>query len=184
MLFIISGPSGVGKNTVVEEVKKRIPALEETISATTRAPRAGEQNGVHYHFLTPADFEEKIVQGYFLEHFNVHGNQYGTPRSEIERITAAGHIPLLVIDVQGGLRVKELLGDEAVLIFIAPESLDALKTRIAERGAHEENIAERLHNAHMELAAGKQYDYTVINATGKVAKAAADVAKIIKNQSH
>lgn len=182
-LFIISGPSGVGKNTVVEEVKKILPELEETVSATTRAPRTGEIDGTHYHFLTPAAFEEKVAQGYFLEHFNVHGNHYGTPRSEVERIATRGHLPLLVIDVQGGLRVKELLGEDAILIFIAPESLAALEVRIAERGANEENLAVRLRNAAAEMAAAERYDYTVINATGQVAATARQIAEIIKKHS-
>ncbi len=178
-IFFISGPSTVGKNTIVDGVKKLIPELEETVSCTTRQKRPYEKNKVHYHFLSKKEFEQKIKNDEFLEYFEVHGKYYGTLKSEIDRIIKNNHIPLAIIDVQGALYAKKH-NPNVVLIFIEPDSLEILEKRLRARNIDSAEFEIRLKNAKNELMQAKFYNYRVINHLGKVKKAIQEVAEIIK----
>ncbi len=162
-VFVITGPSGVGKGTLIRTLRERVPELELSVSATTRAPRPGEQDGVDYHFLGDADFQRRVDADEFVEHAQYSGRRYGTLRAELERRTAAGHPVVLEIEVQGARQVRTTL-PEAVQVFIAPPSLDALHTRLVGRGTDdEEQVAARLRVAEEELAAKDEFGHVVIN---------------------
>ena len=160
-LIVLSGPAGVGKTTVAERLCREL-GLRRSVSATTRTPRPGEANGRDYLFLTEDEFERRLARGEFLEHARVHGNLYGTPRGAIEEALRAGTTCLLVIDVQGGLQVRQAF-PEALLVFLdAPD--DALVERLDGRGteAKHERDARRA-GAHAERARREHYDYCVCN---------------------
>ena len=162
-LFVLSGPSGSGKNTVYEALRQKMPSLTQTVSATTRPARSGEMDGVDYYFLTTQEFEEKIAEDAFVEYVRYGENYYGTLKSEIIRLTAAGKTILLIIEVRGALRFKELF-PQAVSIFLLPPSEDALRDRILKRGQNTpEEVEARLTIAMQELSLKDQYDYNVIN---------------------
>jgi guanylate kinase len=163
MVFVITGPSGVGKGTLIRGLLERIPELELSTSATTRKPRPGEQDGVDYHFLTPQHFAEHVKAGDFVEHATYSGNLYGTLRSELERRARAGHPVVLEIEVQGARQVREAIPD-SVAVFIAPPSLDALRVRLVGRGTDTpEEVEERLRTAERELEAQPEFGYVVVN---------------------
>lgn len=163
-LFVISGPSGAGKGTLVRLIEDRIPDLWLSVSATTRSPREGEVEGREYFFLSNAQFDDLIENDGLLEWAEVHGNRYGTPRAEVERRVAEGAQVILEIDPQGALQVREH-DPEAVLIFIMPPSREELERRLRGRGTEsEEQISCRLGNAADELALVGTYDYVVLNA--------------------
>lgn len=174
-LFVISGPSGAGKGTLVQRLVERVPHTWVSISATTRAPRTGEIDGLHYRFMTPEEFERIIEEGGFVEWANVHSHYYGTPAGPIIEHLEAGDNVLLEIDVQGGFQVREKFPD-AKLLFIAPPSMEVLEQRLRGRGTDsDEEIAKRLRNAKGELEASKDYDIVVVNddleeATDKLAE--------------
>ena len=152
-VFVITGPSGVGKGTLIRGLLVRIPELELSVSATTRKPRPGEQDGVDYHFLTDAEFDRKVAAGAFVEHAAYSGRRYGTLRSELERRTGAGVPVVLEIEVQGARQVRKTL-PTAVQVFIVPPSEQALRERLVGRGTDEpEQIERRLAVAERELAA-------------------------------
>src|SRR6476619_4406951 len=132
-VFVITGPSGVGKGTLIRLLRERIPALELSVSATTRAPRPGEEDGVDYHFLSDEEFAEKVAAGEFVEWAQYSGRRYGTLRAELERHLDAGHPVVLEIEVQGARQVRKAM-PEAIQVFIAPPSLDTLRTRLIGRG--------------------------------------------------
>ena len=132
-MFVITGPSGVGKGTLIRGLLERVPELELSVSATTRQPRPGEHDGVDYHFLTPEEFERRVAGGDFVEHATYSGNRYGTLRSELERRLADGLPVVLEIEVQGARQVREAM-PEAVEVFIAPPSREALRARLVGRG--------------------------------------------------
>jgi guanylate kinase len=162
-VFVITGPSGVGKGTLIRTLRERVPELELSVSATTRAPRPGEQDGDAYHFLTDAEFEELVDSGAFVEHARYSGRRYGTLRSELERRTEAGHPVVLEIEVQGARQVRESM-PEAVQIFIAPPSEEALRTRLIGRGdTSPEDMEARLRVAHDELQARGEFGHVVVN---------------------
>ena len=162
-LFVLVGPSGVGKGTLRTNALSDIEDLTYSISCTTRQPREGERDGVEYHFVTERDFEDRIANGLFLEHAVVHGNRYGTLLKNVERETEAGRDVLLEIDVQGARQVREVL-PESVLIFIAPPSLDELEKRLRCRKTEsEDKIAIRLENAKKEMALSPEYDRVIVN---------------------
>jgi guanylate kinase len=162
-VFVITGPSGVGKGTLIRTLRERIPELELSVSATTRDPRPGEHDGVDYHFLTDADFQRRADAGEFVEHAVYSGRRYGTLRAELQRRTAAGHPVVLEIEVQGARQVRTTL-PEAVQVFIAPPSLDALRARLVGRGTDDdEQVAARLRVAEQELAAQHEFGHVVVN---------------------
>jgi guanylate kinase len=159
-ILVITGPSGVGKGTLIKGLLERVPGLELAVSATTRKPRDGEVNGVDYHFLSEADFDRRAAAGEFVEHAEYAGNRYGTLKSELSR-PARGIV--LEIDVQGARQVREAL-PEAKLIFIEPPSFEDLKRRLAGRGSDRpEQIERRLAAARDELAAAGEFDYRIVN---------------------
>jgi guanylate kinase len=161
-VLVITGPSGVGKGTVIRLLLDRFPKMKLSVSATTRAPRPGEEHGVDYYFLSPGEFEEKIDDDEFLEWAEYAGNRYGTLRSELER---DAHPLVLEIEVQGARQVRARVRD-AVLVFIAPPSDEALRTRLVGRGSDSpEQIERRLETARMELLArdNDEFDYVVVN---------------------
>jgi len=162
-VFVITGPSGVGKGSLISLLRHRIPELELSTSATTRSPRVGEKEGEHYHFLEPEEFARRVEEGDFLEHAAYSGNHYGTLRSEVERRIDAGHPVVLEIEVQGARQVAGTM-PEAVQIFIAPPELEVLKQRLEGRGTDSpEAIARRLEVAEEELAARDEFHHQVVN---------------------
>lgn len=163
MLMVVSGPSGVGKDAVRIRLLERCPTLKSSVSATTRAIRPGELDGVDYHFLAPGQFEEMIARGEFLEHTLYNGNHYGTPRRFVFEQLAAGQDVLLKIEVQGALKVREFF-PEAVLIFMVPPTMQELWRRIEGRnsGTYPDRV-NRFHRAYEELMYAPQYDYIVVN---------------------
>ena len=163
--FIICGPSGVGKGTVVSRLMEADPTLYFSVSATTRAPRAGEADGVHYHFLTREKFQEWIDAGDFLEHAQFVGNFYGTPRRYVDEAMDQGRDVLLDIEIQGAEQIHQKR-PEAVRIYIAPPSWEELERRLTGRGTEDgEKIRSRLARGREEFAAAKDFDYLVINDT-------------------
>jgi guanylate kinase len=156
----VTGPSGVGKGTLIRALLERIRGLELAVSATTRPPREGELNGVDYHFLSEKDFDRRVAAGEFVEHAVYAGHRYGTPRSELAR-PARGIV--LEIDVQGARQVRETLPD-AKRIFIEPPSLEALEERLKGRAADApDQIERRLSAARAELEAAAEFDHRVVN---------------------
>ena len=162
-LFVISGPSGAGKGTLVARVRERLPQLGLTVSATTRSPRAGEIDGVSYHFLTDEEFTRRIEAGDFVEWAQVHDHRYGTLVSEVESKLAGGRSLILEIDVQGALNVRKRFPD-AVLIFIEPPSMAVLRERLVGRGSETpESLELRMADAEREMALAGRYDARVVN---------------------
>lgn len=175
--FIICGPSGVGKGTVVSRLLEADPTLYFSVSATTRAPRAGEADGVHYHFLTREKFQEWIDAGDFLEHAQFVGNFYGTPRRYVDEAMDQGRDVLLDIEIQGAEQIHQKR-PEAVRIYIAPPSWEELERRLTGRGTEDgEKIRSRLARGREEFAAARDFDYLVINDT--VEHAAAEIRAIM-----
>ncbi|MBD5153740.1 MAG: guanylate kinase [Oscillibacter sp.] len=163
--FIICGPSGVGKGTVVARLLASDPTLYFSVSATTRAPRPGEQDGKHYHFLTMEQFEQWIAEDQFLEHAQFVGNRYGTPQLYVDKAMEQGRDVLLDIEIQGAEQVHRKRPD-AVRIYVAPPSWAELERRLIGRGTEDmERVRSRLERGKVEFAAAKDFDYFVINDT-------------------
>lgn len=162
-VFVITGPSGVGKGTLISTLLERIPDLELSVSATTREPRSGELDGRDYHFLTPEEFDERIKAEDFLEFATYSGHRYGTLRSEVRNRLDAGHSVVLEIEVQGARQVRAAMR-ESVQVFIAPPDPASLRRRLESRGTDSaEAIDSRLEVAEQELAAQGEFAYTVVN---------------------
>ena len=162
LLIVLSGPSGCGKGTMVAEILKRGDCAV-SVSATTRAPREGEVDHVHYHFISREEFERRIAEDGFLEHAQYVGNYYGTPRKEVEEMRAQGKHVILEIEVQGAFQIREKCPD-AILVFTVPPTLDELRRRLHKRGTEtEEVIEQRVARAAEELPLAKQYDYIILN---------------------
>jgi guanylate kinase len=177
-VFVITGPSGVGKGTLIRTLRERMPELELAVSATTRPPRPGERDGVDYHFLSDDDFERRVGAGEFVEHARYSGRRYGTLRSELERRVEHGRPVVLEIEVQGARQVREAMPD-AVQIFIAPPGSEALKTRLVGRGTDDsEQVAARLATAQAELAAQGEFAHVVVN--DRLDDAAADLERLVR----
>ena len=177
-VFVITGPSGVGKGTLIRTLLERVPELELAVSATTRAPRPGEEDGVHYHFLDDIEFDRRVIEGDFLEHAEYSGRRYGTLRSELAKRTSAGASVVLEIEVQGARQVADTMPD-AVRIFIAPPSEETLRTRLIGRG-HEtpEQIDARLTVAKAELAAQGEFAHVVHN--DRLEDAATELERVVR----
>lgn len=179
-VFVITGPSGVGKGTLIRQLLDRVPGLELSVSATTRPPRPGEEDGVAYHFLDDAAFEARVAEGDFVEWAEYSGRRYGTLRSELEKRTAAGAPVVLEIEVQGARQVRETL-PSAVRIFIAPPSPDVLRNRLVGRGTDsEEEIERRLTVAEEELAACAEFPHVVRN--DRLEDAIAELERIVRTE--
>lgn len=163
VVFVITGPSGVGKGTLIRGLRARVPELELSVSATTRPPRAGEREGVDYHFLSDAEFDRLLREGAFVEHACYSGNRYGTLRSELERRLERGVPVVLEIEVQGARQVRERMPD-AVTVFIAPPSEEALRARLIGRGTDApDQVQERMLLAARELCARTEFGHVVVN---------------------
>ncbi len=162
-VFVITGPSGVGKGTLIRGLMERLPQLALSVSATTRAPRPGERDGVDYHFLGREQFERKVAGGEFVEHADYAGRSYGTLRSELEGRVRGGEPVVLEIEVQGARQVRAAM-PEAVQVFIAPPSLAALRARLIGRGTDDQaEVERRLRVAEQELTAQPEFAHVVVN---------------------
>ena len=163
VLFVVSAPAGCGKDTILNELFKRSSSAGYAVSATTRAPREGEINGVHYHFLTVEDFKAKIQSGEVLEYTEYCGNFYGTLRKSVGDLLLQGKDAVLKIEVEGAMNIRKKFPD-ACLVFISPPSLEILEQRLRGRGTEtEEKILERTAQAKTELKFAENYDYLIVN---------------------
>ena len=177
LLLVVSAPSGCGKGTILGEILKD-DSFYYSISATTRAPREGEQDGVNYHFITKEEFEQRIAQGGMLEYAQYCGNYYGTPKKEVEQMRDAGRDVILEIEVEGAMKVRALCPD-AVFLFIAPPSVEELRRRLNKRGTEAaEVIEERVSQAARELSYADRYDYIIVN--GELEKAIQDFRTVVR----
>lgn len=182
MLLVISGPSGTGKGTLIKQLMDADPSLVFSVSATTRAPRPGEIDGVHYHFVTDEQYDALVAEDAFVEHANVHGNRYGTLRSEVYERLARGENVVLDIDVQGALNVIAT-EKEKVSIFVLPPSMKVLRERLTGRATETpEAVERRLHNAIWEISQRDQYQYQVIN--DDLAECVRTLQAIIEAEKH
>ncbi len=162
-VFVITGPSGVGKGTLIRLLRERMPELELAVSATTRRPRPGEAQGVDYWFLTDEEFARRVEEGEFVEHAEYSGRRYGTLRSELDRRIGEGHPVVLEIEVQGARQIRRTM-PEALQIFIAPPDADVLRARLIGRGTDPaKDIEARLRTARAELAAQDEFRAVVVN---------------------
>lgn len=179
-VFVITGPSGVGKGTLIGELLKRVSGLELSVSATTREPRHGEVDSRDYHFLDRDEFDRRAREGEFLEHATYSGNRYGTVRSEVEGRLARGRSVVLEIEVQGARQVRAAM-PEAVQVFIAPPNPGALRERLEGRGTDSvDDIGERLRTAELELAAQEEFPHVVVN--DRIERAAAELERIVRHE--
>jgi guanylate kinase len=177
-VFVITGPSGVGKGTLIRGLLERIPGLQLSVSATTRAPRPGESDGVHYHFMTPEEFDAHVAAGDFVEYATYSGNRYGTLRSELERLRD-GEGVVLEIEVQGARQVRDDMPD-AVAVFIAPPSREALRARLVGRGTDSSaEVDARLETAERELEAQPEFAHLIIN--DRLEDATDELASIVRS---
>ncbi len=177
-VFVITGPSGVGKGTLIRGLLQRVPELELSVSATTRAPRPGEVDGTAYHFLEAAEFERRVQAGNFVEHATYSGNRYGTLRSELDRRIRDGIPVVLEIEVQGARQVRSAM-PEALAVFIAPPSAQALRTRLIGRGTDAApQIEQRMQTAERELEAQPEFARVVVN--DRLEDATAELEAIVR----
>lgn len=178
LLFVVSAPAGCGKDTILEQLFKKTDTVGYSVSATTRAPREGEVDGVHYHFRTRDEFERMIKDGEVLEYTEYCGNYYGTPRKGVEDLLAEGKDVILKIEVEGAMNIKRIF-PECCLVFILPPSLAELERRLRKRGTEtEDKIILRTKQAKSELEFAKNYDYYIVN--GELEKAVDDLLAVIR----
>lgn len=178
-VVILSGPSGVGKDTIIDAWHSVNPMVKRVVAATTRAPRAGELDGDAYHFKTRKEFQEMVAGDQFLEYKEVHGNLYGTPLSSVQEMLQRGQIVVLKIDVQGAAEARRKLV-ESTSVFLLPPSWQELERRIRDRGMDdEETIKRRLANAREEISLAKGYDHQLVNAN--VSEVIVQLEDIVRN---
>jgi guanylate kinase len=183
MLVVVSGPSGVGKSTIVAELARRRPQVVPIVTATTRARREDEIDGVHYHFLTDETFRALIERDGLLEHANNHGYWYGTPIDQVRGILAAGRDAILTISPEGARNVRRLVPD-ALTIFVMPPSMEDLADRLRGRGSESEaSIERRRRDAERWMAEAGDYDHVVVNETGRPEQAADRIWEIIQAEA-
>jgi guanylate kinase len=183
MLVVVSGPSGVGKSTIVAELARRRPQVVPIVTATTRARRGDEIDGVHYHFLSDAAFQELMERDGLLEHANNHGYWYGTPVDQVRGILAAGRDAILTISPEGARNVRRLVPD-ALTIFVMPPSMEDLADRLRGRGSESEaSIERRRRDAERWMAESGDYDHVVVNETGRPEQAADRIWEIIQAEA-
>lgn len=183
LLVVVSGPSGVGKSTIMRALAQAQPQVVPIVTTTTRERRPDEIDGVHYHFIGLDEFNKLREAGDLLECANVHGHWYGTPIGQVRGILAAGRDAILTIDPQGARSVRRLVPD-ALLIFVMPPTIEALAERLEQRGSEdEESLRIRRHNAVAEMAASDDYDYVIVNETGHPDEAADRIWEIIQAEA-
>ncbi len=183
MLVVVSGPSGVGKSTIVAKLARDHPQVVPIVTATTRVRRRNEIDNVHYHFLSAAEFEHLRSSDGLLEQANVHGNWYGTPIQQVRGILAAGRDAIVVPDPQGARSIRRLVPD-ALLIFVMPPSFDDLTERLRRRGSEDEaSLERRRHDAERWMAQRDDYDYVIVNETGHPDEAAERIWEIIQAEA-
>jgi guanylate kinase len=178
-IFVITGPSGVGKGTLIRGLLDRVPELELAVSATTRQPRPGEREGVDYHFQSDREFNQHVAAGDFVEHASYSGNRYGTLRSELARRLEEGVPVVLEIEVQGARQVREAIPD-AVAVFIAPPSPEALRARLVGRGTDPpDQVERRMRTADKELEAQKEFSHVLVN--DRLEDATAELERVVRS---
>jgi guanylate kinase len=183
MLVVVSGPSGVGKSTIVAELARRRPQVVPIVTATTREQRNGEIDGVHYHFMSEAEFADLRDNDGLLEHADNHGHWYGTPIDQVRGILAAGRDAILTISPEGARNVRSLVPD-ALLIFVMPPSLEDLTRRLEERGSESaSSLDRRRRDAERWMAQADEYDHVVVNETGHPEEAAERIWEIIQAEA-
>ena len=181
VVLVISGPSGSGKGEVLKELRRLYPNVGVSVSATTRQPREGEVEGVNYYYKTREEFEKLIADGEVLEYTQYSGNYYGTLKSEARRITGEGKDMILEIEVDGGSQIKRLMGDEAAAIMLIAPSAEEQERRLRGRGTETEEVIQmRLERAKEEIREAVNYDYIIVNETGKIRECAEEILAIIK----
>jgi len=177
-LFVVTGPSGVGKGTLIKKLLERVPGLELSVSATTRPPRPGERDGVDYHFLSEQEFDRLLAQDQFMEYAGYSGHRYGTLVSEVEPRLERGAGVVLEIELQGARQIRARMPD-AVLVFVAPPNPEALRERLEKRGTDsEEEIERRLRVASEELAAQSEFRHVILN--DDLERASAELALLVQ----
>jgi guanylate kinase len=178
-VFVITGPSGVGKGTLIRSLLQQVPTLEVSVSATTRPPRPGEVDGVDYHFLSEEEFDRRLAKGAFIERATFSGHRYGTLRSELESRLAVGRPVVLEIEIQGARQVREAM-PEAVQVFIAPPSLEALRARLVGRGTNSpRDMDARLRTAREEMQAQDEFPHVVVN--DRLERAVDELVEIVRD---
>lgn len=181
IVIVISGPSGSGKGTVVKELRQICSTMQVSVSATTRLPRGGETDGVEYYFKTREEFEKLIEGGEVLEYTQYNGNYYGTLKSEAERIISEGDDLILEIEVDGGGQIKRLMGRECVSVMLIAPSAAEQESRLRGRGTEAEEVIQgRLERAKAEIREAVNYDYIVVNESGKQRECAENILSVIK----
>ncbi|HAX24320.1 MAG TPA: guanylate kinase [Chloroflexi bacterium] len=177
-LYVISGPSGVGKDTIIDQLRLRLPDFYFAVTATTRPRRPGEIDGVHYFFITPAEFRRHLDDGEFMEHAEVYGNLYGVPKSGVRAALRTGRNAIIKVDVQGAATIRALTGD-AIMIFLMPTDMEALTRRLWTRKTDARNaVLQRIDTATNELSCVDQFDYRVFNEEDQVDRAIDDIMAI------